>query len=525
MEPEQEEPPKTDKTSKQHKKHKKKNKTKGNDDFNNWIAQDPTDVEIWYPKLKDFTFNTKFIELSHEAALALIAFHGGDANKHQLDIVKGLEDKIEEVIQSFSNHAAFVRLSTLSPKDATKTQYEKLTNLIKQELQHVPEGDASLEIRAVNSALYLACKTHSGEEAINLFKNSDRVAKHLAHRTGQTLPDQWNMNIVVREWNDINPEWEFRCFVHNHRITAITHYYKILYVEEIAICRDKIVEIIKDYFYNTLAEHIPESLSSFAIDLAISFPPFHIPKFKLPPKTLRNFTNDPIKVVVIELNPWSEATSPGLFNWKEDHQLMFGEKGMEVEMRILEKPLGQPASEVLGGMLGIMLAVSRGKNGKSEEVENPRKAVVEGFMDKEYGKKRKWKSLLKGVVSSYTAITNINFETVFNLAILDNGIVYWVFTDALCHALGTKKIYSAGTSDYEFPTLYVCCLYEIHREALQNQPQRPQWDLLAMRAAAFLLRVDQHKPVASEADREGLLIAASNVCLSLKNEMNLITKK
>lgn len=54
---------------------------------------------------------------------------------------------------------------------------------------------------------------------------------HLKERMSHiTDPKQWNMNIVVREWNQISPEYEFRAFVYKKRMTALTHYYKFLYV-------------------------------------------------------------------------------------------------------------------------------------------------------------------------------------------------------------------------------------------------------------------------------------------------------
>ena len=59
------------------------------------------------------------------------------------------------------------------------------------------------------------------------------MARHLTHRLSEVskAPDAFAMNIVVRDWNEIEPELEFRAFVHKGKFTALTHYYKALYVE------------------------------------------------------------------------------------------------------------------------------------------------------------------------------------------------------------------------------------------------------------------------------------------------------
>lgn len=40
-----------------------------------WHGTDPTDVEVWYPPLKNFTFKTNFISLPFDAAQALLKLH------------------------------------------------------------------------------------------------------------------------------------------------------------------------------------------------------------------------------------------------------------------------------------------------------------------------------------------------------------------------------------------------------------------------------------------------------------------
>jgi len=287
-------------------------------EFQNWKAQDPTDVEVWYHCLEKETFRTAFVPLPYNYAQVLIRYYDKTSTEDDKIILSELTKSIDDIIKSFPNPVAFVRLSTLSPKDATKSQVQKLIDLMQTLLRKVNRADESEQIRVVNKALFLASQVTSGTEAMELFRLSERAAKHLRHRTSITEPENWNMNIIVREWNNIDPEWEFRCFIYGKQLTAISHYYKILYVPEITAAKDKIKKLIFNYFENTLRELIP--LENYILDLVIDI------------KTS--------EVKVIELNPWLEASSPSLFNWTDDRDILYGEKPFEI--RVLNEPFKVP---------------------------------------------------------------------------------------------------------------------------------------------------------------------------------------
>eukprot|EP01125_Pyxidicula_operculata_P019912 TRINITY_DN7248_c0_g1_i2.p1 TRINITY_DN7248_c0_g1~~TRINITY_DN7248_c0_g1_i2.p1 ORF type:complete len:486 (-),score=80.57 TRINITY_DN7248_c0_g1_i2:136-1593(-) len=457
-----------------------------------WIAQDPTDVEVWYNSLKDYTFLTEFVSLSHEQATALVKLHDGELSKDDT-IIPDLTNKIDKIIKSFSNKAAFVRLSTLSPKDAIKSQYKKLSQLITEELKNVAMGDEPMEIRAINRAVYYACKMTSGEEAMELFKLSDRVAKHLKHRLAKTDPKKWNMNIVVREWCDIHPEFEFRMFVYQKNITALTHYYKSLYVEEIATNRIKIQDMIIDYYKKKIASKV--KLEDYAIDFTVDVSTGN--------------------VKVIELNPWGEATSAAQFEWDQDEDklVLFGKKPFE--FRILERPVPGAILNVSTALRFIFFSVRQGLN----EDNKTHSDNVSSFITSTFGSKGKFKPLFKSVTSAYKVTIDIDFTKIMNeLSMQDRETVYWVFTDSLCLCLGSKKISSSGDGEYKNlrSTLVIICLYEMYYKNFAEE-EREVWDQKIIRAYAYVFLQIQ--------DLNKLLDECRNQCLLMKNILEIISKK
>jgi hypothetical protein len=74
---------------------------------------------------------------------------------------------VDEAVSALGG-AAFVRISTLSPKDAVKWQSEKLKGLLEAELEGTEPGDEDAEIIAINMACCLACRVTSGADAMDL---------------------------------------------------------------------------------------------------------------------------------------------------------------------------------------------------------------------------------------------------------------------------------------------------------------------------------------------------------------------
>lgn len=127
-------------------------------------------------------------------------------------------------------------------------------------------------------------------------------------------------HVVVRKWVDIEPMMEFRCFVVNGRVTAISQYYSTIFFPELASKKDHLAAAIIDKLERQV---YPRLRSSHGGD-----PPLII-------DFCFTRTND---LLVVEVNPWGESTHACLFDWRTDAKLLHENKG-EAVVRIRDAPL------------------------------------------------------------------------------------------------------------------------------------------------------------------------------------------
>jgi hypothetical protein len=105
------------------------------------------------------------------------------------------------------------------------------------------------------------------------------------------------MQIVVRKWIPILPEYEFRGFVYNKKLNGLTQYYKACYVPELTKRKKEIGKLILDFF-ESFKDRV--KIDHFVVDFVV----------------------DGQKVYLIELNTFGPTASPGLFDWKVDEKLL-----------------------------------------------------------------------------------------------------------------------------------------------------------------------------------------------------------
>jgi len=114
------------------------------------------------------------------------------------------------------------------------------------------------------------------------------------------------LQIVLLPWVDVNTAYEFRCFVHKKKLTAISQYaYFNLYddfqsVEILTKVRDSIL-----HFHKEILKYVP--YYSYVVDLRL------------------DKNKDPYRVYLLEFNPFYADISSGscLFEWKRDFKLLY----------------------------------------------------------------------------------------------------------------------------------------------------------------------------------------------------------
>jgi len=162
--------------------------------------------------------------------------------------------------------SVFIKLNWSSPKDATWVAFNN-----------------SMKCSSL-SQLYL------------LLKSSDFVAHDLSlpFSSCEDGDKEVSYSLVVRQWVDVNPGTEYRCWVSGGQMVAVcqrdtSNYYPHLAREEVSIRQDLasfFMEQIKDKF----------TLDRYVVDVT------------RPRKD---------KVVLVDFNPWSVTTDSLLFSWEE----------------------------------------------------------------------------------------------------------------------------------------------------------------------------------------------------------------
>ena len=155
-------------------------------------------------------------------------------------------------------------------------------------------------------------RSKTGEEILNIILTSKRANEDLTHALNFTnskeIPgeDKWRLKIVLRKWVEgMDVTMEFRTFIKNNLMTAITEYNHPFIVAEL-LNDDNCLEIKGKIFkvWKTKIKEGLKYLADYVIDFAI--------------------LSDG-SVQLVELNPWANSAGSGLFNWINDKDILYGQ--------------------------------------------------------------------------------------------------------------------------------------------------------------------------------------------------------
>ncbi|KAJ3694356.1 hypothetical protein LUZ60_009836 [Juncus effusus] len=132
----------------------------------------------------------------------------------------------------------------------------------------------------------------------------------------------------LRKWiPGLRPESEFRCFVKNKDLIAISQREVTAFYPSLLTQKDQIVNSISDFFEEIIK-----------------------PKFDLKNYTFDVYLTKKGRVVLVDFNPWGGFTLPLLFDWDEfeknekenenEKENVNGNGNGEIELRIVENYLG-----------------------------------------------------------------------------------------------------------------------------------------------------------------------------------------
>jgi hypothetical protein len=286
-------------------------------------------VRSWYDILTTAnTFETVLVPISFQEGqvLTVARFNDAELEPEKVATLSALESRIHSVLTDSLPNGAFVKLETRSPKDIPWSRIrpkldtperDRFMPMLDQELLRLlRSGDEWSLNNLMNSfsiaaSRFLSVKT--GVETMALLLKSVRIYEDLkgAVAIGEDL---WDTSLVFRAWDDRVPDlqaYEFRGFVFNRQLTALTQYNDWLYFPALVARRAEIERQIRTYF-DTISGVLPHQ--HYLIDFIV-------------------FSRTEIKV--IELNPLTTCAGSGLFHWINDIERI---KNGPFEMRVRTEP-------------------------------------------------------------------------------------------------------------------------------------------------------------------------------------------
>jgi len=175
-------------------------------------------------------------------------------------------------------------------------------------------------------------KIRNAKQVIDSFIRSERIFQDF--EMALKYPERYQQNFIVRKWVNIDIDLEFRGFVKNNRLNAVSQYNILPYFGRIVENREILMEKMERFFYDEILPKISVKYSEYIIDFAI---------------TGENFD----KIWIIELNPFLPNSDACLFSWRQDREIL--ENSPHLEFRVREEKIPNPASLVAIDWRNIML--------------------------------------------------------------------------------------------------------------------------------------------------------------------------
>lgn len=323
-------------------------------------------VESWYSGFSSETFDSSFQPVSRDEARALLFDYGqnvlhGHIDEQELRVIGGmtdtekdalittLNDRIQAAMDQLSGTpdaaSFFVRLSARSPKDSAIGSLQMRERLA-VELAKMQDSDDDCQTQNHEFCAFFRAQISSlcvknAAQALELIRRSERVNTDL--KTVLTLPAEWDQRVIIRRWNPAaDPAGEFRCFVFNKQLTAISQYFHFVCFPDIPKHCATIERAIRNYFETKIIDKLPWDCCVMDVLLEYNRP---LSAFMPSDEDLLV-----VGVQIIEFNPFTRFTSSSLFSWlnPSDTQILRGEAPFQ--FRYLHRPLpfvGRPKSDLV----------------------------------------------------------------------------------------------------------------------------------------------------------------------------------
>ena len=189
-------------------------------------------------------------------------------------LVDGMCERLQAVMDQYlqNGQATFVKLSSRSAKDAPVYR-ETFAGLLTSELRKTKlqrgGSEENHQITCLLMAAFQALKMTSAQQVLEVFQCSERIYQDMLLALEQK--QRFRENFVVRQFVDIAVDMEFRGFVWQGKLTAISQYNYLIFSERLNSEKENIERTLRQYFSDVIKPKLSGSPfpDCFIIDFAI----------------------------------------------------------------------------------------------------------------------------------------------------------------------------------------------------------------------------------------------------------------
>jgi len=242
----------------------------------------------------------------------------------RLGALAGSLQAVIDRVQARPGAGVFVKASSRSAKDAP-TSRRRLGELYHARLASAADGTDNAKIVCMLQAGLETMRVHTATEALDLFSRSERIMQDML--LARQRPERWQENFAVRRWVDIPVDMEFRGFVKNGRLTALSQYNHLAHFPRLVTHAAAIERRIRAFFDADIALRLAPAFDDYVVDFAIAPDPDAPGAEATGPGGGVGGDEEGYgtgRLYVIELNPFLETTDGCLFSWKHDRAKIEG---------------------------------------------------------------------------------------------------------------------------------------------------------------------------------------------------------
>ncbi len=311
-------------------------------------------IESWYGAIKEFTFTTVFCPIFLEEAKLFISIYekyfkdiscqnGWKSllSENENNILACLEKRLQDKILDFEpNGFIFVKSSSRSAKDSPLST-EKFKKLLEKNLSYLNDQqkiNENEQLICLLKAAFQCLKVRNALECIEMFISSERIYQDMLLAVEKKAL-RFNENFVIRKFQEIDVDMEFRGFVYNGRLTCLSQYNYLIFSQKLVDNKLEIETTIRSFYTEKVAKSLLEAnLNHFIIDFAFISSKYSKSFLKIISfdKNKFKFCDKASEIYVIELNPFLCTTDSALFSWEHEKEILEGKA--DFEFRITEKP-------------------------------------------------------------------------------------------------------------------------------------------------------------------------------------------